>query len=72
MKFHFDHTAESPLCRMCGSKGKTVAHVVSAVSWRRHNIKEGLMTWHGISTGKFGVNVNWKKLTTGNGGSGGK
>ena len=29
MRFHIDHTAESPLCRMCGSKGKTVAHVVS-------------------------------------------
>ena len=46
--------------------------MVSAVSWRRHNIKEGMITWHGISTGKFGVNVNWKKLTTGTGGSGGK
>ena len=28
-RFHIDHTAESPLCRMCGSKGETVAHVVS-------------------------------------------
>ena len=28
-RFHNDHTAESPLCRMCGSKGETVAHVVS-------------------------------------------
>ena len=31
-RFHIDHTAESPLCRMCGSKGKTVAHVVSECS----------------------------------------
>ena len=29
MRFHTDHTAESPLCRMRGSKGETVAHVVS-------------------------------------------
>ena len=28
-RFHIDHTAESSLCRMCGSKGETVAHVVS-------------------------------------------
>ena len=28
-RFHIDHTVESPLCRMCGSKGETVAHVVS-------------------------------------------
>ena len=27
-RFHIDHTAESPLCRMCGSKEETVAHVV--------------------------------------------
>ena len=31
-RFHIDHTAESPLCRMCGSKGETVAHVVSECS----------------------------------------
>ena len=29
MRFHIDHTAESTLCRMCGSKGEAVAHVVS-------------------------------------------
>ena len=28
-RFHIDQTAESTLCRMCGSKGETVAHVVS-------------------------------------------
>ena len=28
-RFHIDHTAESTLYRMCGSKGETVAHVVS-------------------------------------------
>ena len=32
MIFHFDHLEESPLCRMCGSKGETVAHVVSECS----------------------------------------
>ena len=32
MRFHIDYTAESPLCRMCGSKGETVAHVVSECS----------------------------------------
>ena len=28
-RFHIDHTAESPFCRMCGSKGETVADVLS-------------------------------------------
>ena len=28
-RFHIDHTAEFTLCRMCGSKGETGAHVVS-------------------------------------------
>ena len=28
MRFPIDHTAESPLCRKCGSKGETVADVV--------------------------------------------
>ena len=34
IKFHTDHTAEFPLCGMCGSKGETVAHLcrVNAVS----------------------------------------
>ena len=32
MRFHIDHTAESPLCRMCRSRGETVAHVVSECS----------------------------------------
>ena len=27
--FHIDRTEESPLCRICGSRGETVAHVVS-------------------------------------------
>ena len=31
-----------------------------------------MITWHGIFTSNFAVNVNWKKLTTGTGGSGGK
>lgn len=32
MRFHIDHTAESPLCRVCGSKGETLTHVVSECS----------------------------------------
>ena len=28
-RFYIDHTAESPLCRMSGSKGETVAHLMS-------------------------------------------
>ena len=32
MIFHIDHTQESALCRMCGIKGETVAHVVSECS----------------------------------------
>ena len=29
------------------------------------NIKEGMITWHGISTGNFVVNVDWKELIAG-------
>ena len=29
MRFRIDHTAESPLCRVCGSNLETVAHVAS-------------------------------------------
>ena len=35
-RFHIDHTAESPLCRMCGRKGETVAHLVSECSKLAH------------------------------------
>ena len=38
---------------------------MSAVSWRRQNIKEGMITQHGISTGNFVVNVDWKELIAG-------
>ena len=31
-KFHIDHTAKSPLCIVCGSKGETMAHVASECS----------------------------------------
>ena len=36
---------------------------MSAVSWHRQNIREGMITWHGISAGNLVVNVNWKELT---------
>ena len=35
---------------------------MSAVSWRRQNIEEGMITWPGISTGNVVVNVDWKEL----------
>ena len=38
---------------------------MSAVSWRRQNKKEGMITWRGISTGNFVVNVDWKELMAG-------
>ena len=40
---------------------------MSAVSWRSQNIKEGMLTWHGISTDNFVVNL--KELTTEAGGT---
>ena len=52
-RFHVDHTAESPLCRMCESKEETMAHVVSEC---------GKVTWQGISTDNFVVNMDWKEL----------
>ena len=65
-RFHIDRKAESPLCRMCGSKGETVAHVVSECGkLARQNIKEGTITWRGISIGNFVVNVDWKELIIG-------
>ena len=30
---------------------------------KRQNIKEGMITWHGISSGNFVVNVNLKGLS---------
>ena len=38
---------------------------MSAVNWRRQNIKQGMITWHGISTGNFVINVDWKELIAG-------
>ena len=38
---------------------------MSAVSWRRQNINEGMITWHGISTGNFVINVDGKELMAG-------
>ena len=35
---------------------------MSAVSWRRQNIREDTIMWHGISIGNFVVNVDWKEL----------
>ena len=65
-RFHIDRTAESPLCRMCGSKGETVAHVVSECGklaqteykGRHDNVAR-------YSIGNLVVNVDWKELITG-------
>ena len=40
-RFHIDHTAESPLCRMIGRKGETVAHVVSECSKLAQTVYKG-------------------------------
>ena len=44
MKYHFDKTSESPLCRLCGKKGESVQHIKSRCEKlaqkeykRRHN-----------------------------------
>ena len=29
IKYNFDKTAESPLCRMCGTRNETISHIVS-------------------------------------------
>ena len=29
VKFHIDRTVESPLCRLCGEKGKHITHLIS-------------------------------------------
>ena len=60
MRFHIDHTAESTLCRMCGGKGETVAHVVSECSKlsqtkykERHDKVARCIYWQ--LCGKFGL-----------------
>ena len=55
-------TQQNPLCAECAEvrKKRWPMWGVSAVSWRRQNIKEGMITCHGISTGNFVVNVDWK------------
>ena len=66
MRFHIDHTAESPLCRMCGSKGVKEANVMSECSnLHRQNIKEGMIMWGGIFIGNFVVNLDFKDLVAG-------
>ena len=62
-RFHIDHTAESPLCRMCGSKGQTMANVVSECGKLTQTECKG--RHDGISTGNFVVNVDWKELIAG-------
>ena len=38
---------------------------MSAVSWRRQNIKEGMITRQGTSAGNFVVNVDRKEIIAG-------
>ena len=43
-----------------------MAHVVSTCGkLAQTDIKEGMITWHDISTGNFVVNVDWKDLIAG-------
>ena len=71
-RFHIDHTAESPLCRMCGSKGETVAHVVSECGKLpqteykgRHDNVACYIHWQfcgkcGLQRAKTGMNRIWR------------
>ena len=66
MRFQIDQTAESVLCRMCGSKGVKVANVVRECgNPQSQNIKEGMIMWRGIFIGNFVVNVHCKELVAG-------
>ena len=63
-RFHIDHTAESPLCRMCGSKGETEAHVVSECGKQaqteykgRHDNVARYIHWQ--LCGTCGLTVRW-------------
>ena len=40
VKYHIDKKAESPLCRLCSEKGKSVNHIVCECkkSWPKENI----------------------------------
>ena len=60
MSFHIDHTAETFLCRMCGSRGVKVANLVRVCS----NLHRQIM-WRSIFIGNFVVNVDWKDLVGG-------
>ena len=44
MKYHIDKTSESPLCRLCGKKGKSVQHITSGCE--KLDQKE-YKRWHG-------------------------
>ena len=58
-------TQQKPLCAECAEEREKRWPMwwASAV---RQNIKEGMITRHGISTGNFVVNLDWKELIAGN------
>ena len=69
-RFHIDHTAESPLCRMCGSKEETVAHVgsecgkLAQTEYKgRHDNVPRYIHWQ--LCGKCGLERHWKELRAG-------
>ena len=52
VKYHIDRSAESPLCRLCGTKGESVNHIISECSYlaqkeykRRHDNVARIIHW---------------------------
>ena len=65
-EFNMDHSVDSPLCRLCGQKGKTINHIIGECkclarkkykSQRRDNIAR-LANW--TLRCKYGLNRNEK------------
>ena len=66
IKFRIDKTIDSPLCRMCGNKNKTVSHIVS--EWcmlaQRENKRSTTML-QGMCIGVSVKNINSTEPTNG-------
>ena len=66
-RFHIDHTAEFPLCRMCGSKGETVAHVMcecGKLAQTEYKERHDNVAWY-VHWQLCYVTVDWKELIAG-------
>ena len=66
IKYHIDHSNESPLCRMCSERGESVSHVVSECSKlaqreykRRHDNVAKYVHWVLCGVGKFERSEAW-------------